>query len=461
MDRSQAAPASQARVVPAALMAARAPRYTSYPPATAFGAGVDGATFGRWLSEHPAGEPVSIYLHVPFCRRLCFFCACRTQGTRSDAPLRAYARRLEREVDAVLSRLPEGTPMSRLHFGGGTPTLLHPGDLVALAARVERWCPPLPDAEISIETDPLVAEPERLDALAAIGVTRASVGVQDFEPAVQEAIGRPQTEAATRAAVAGLRGRGIDKLNLDLLYGLPHQTVETLERTLDAALALGPDRLALYGYAHVPWAAKRQAVIREDTLPDGEARIAMLQLAGARLEAAGMEAIGIDHFARPGDGLARAAAEGRLRRNFQGYTDDAARAIVGLGASAISTFPQGYAQNAATTLLWSQAIDEGRPSVARGVALSPEDRLRGAMIEELLCTLSIDPARIEARGAGTRAAAMAALDGMGRDSAILGRRTGDGGFALGRGFEARLVARLAAMGLDTHVQDRRAFSQAI
>jgi oxygen-independent coproporphyrinogen-3 oxidase len=442
-------------------MAARAPRYTSYPPATAFHEGVDGAAVARWLRAHPAGEPVSVYLHVPFCRRLCFFCACRTQGTRTDAPLQAYARRLEREIDAVLALLPEGTPMSRLHFGGGTPTLLPPEDLVALAERAKRWCPPVPGAEISIETDPLVAEEDRLDALAAIGVTRASVGVQDFEPAVQEAIGRPQSEEATRAAVEGLRSRGIEGLNLDLLYGLPYQTEETLSRTLDATLSLAPDRLALYGYAHVPWAAKRQAVIRTDSLPDGEARIAMLRLAGERLEATGLEAIGIDHFARPGDGLARAAAEGRLRRNFQGYTDDTARTIVGLGASAISTFPEGYAQNAATTLAWSQAVEEGRPATVRGVALDREDRLRGTMIEELLCTLGVDPARVEARGAGSAAEVRGALDGMARDAAMLGHRTEDGGFTLGRGFEARLVARLAAMGLDVHAHDRQAFSQAI
>jgi oxygen-independent coproporphyrinogen-3 oxidase len=442
-------------------MSARAPRYTSYPPATAFHPGVGGPQVADWLAAHPEGAPVSIYLHVPFCRRLCFFCACRTQGTRSEAPLEAYARRLEREIDAVLARLPEGTPMSRLHFGGGTPTLLPPRDLVALAQRVKRWCPPTPDAEISIETDVLVAEPERLDALARIGVTRASVGVQDFEPAVQEAIGRPQSDEATRVAVEGLRARGIEGLNLDLLYGLPHQDEVTLARTLDAALSLAPDRIALYGYAHVPWVAKRQAVIRAETLPDASARIGMLRLAGERLEAAGLGAIGIDHFARPGDGLARAAAEGRLRRNFQGYTDDGARAIVGLGASAISTYPEGYAQNAATTLAWSQAVDAGRSTVARGVALGADDRLRGAMIEELLCSLAIEPARIAARGAGTEAQVVAALDTMARDSAMLGHRTPGGGFSLGRGFEARLVARLAAQGLDIHARDAQAFSQAI
>lgn len=371
-------------------LTARVPRYTSYPPATQFDGSVGPDVAGRWLGAVPAGAAISLYAHIPFCRRLCWFCACRTQGTRTDAPLAPYVDDLLREAETVAAALPAGVGLSHLHLGGGTPTLLPAPLLLRLFAGLRDLFPLRPGAEVSVEVDPTELGEARLDALAEAGVTRASLGVQDFAPQVQDAIGRHQNFAQTKAAIDGLRARGITGINLDLLYGLPHQTEATLRDTLDLAETLDPDRIALFGYAHVPWASKRQVMIKADALPDGGGRLAMFDLARARLVQAGFERIGIDHFARPDDPLATAARDGRLRRNFQGYTTDDAGYLVGLGASAISMLPHGFAQNAARTADWKARVQAGRLSVVRGHTLTSDDRVRGAAIERLLCDFALD-----------------------------------------------------------------------
>jgi oxygen-independent coproporphyrinogen-3 oxidase len=376
------------------LFDARVPRYTSYPTAPHFAGGVDAATHAGWLQALPAGSEISLYLHVPFCRRLCWFCACRTQGTSSQAPVLAYVQVLKDELALLKRRLAPGIRLSRLHWGGGTPTLLDAGMITALAEAIFAVVPLAPGAEFSVEIDPNEIDESRLDALVAAGLTRASIGVQDFDPLIQKTIGRIQGHELTAEVVAMIRARGIASLNADILYGLPHQTPARIADSVQKLLALAPDRVALYGYAHVPWVSRRQQMIPADALPTPQERLDLFEQARQMFAGAGYDAIGIDHFARPDDGLAQAARQGRLRRNFQGYTDDPAPVLVGLGASSISRFPQGYAQNAPGTADHGKAIREGRFSTQRGHVFQGEDLWRGRIIEALLCDFRVDRGEI-------------------------------------------------------------------
>ncbi|MFD0857586.1 oxygen-independent coproporphyrinogen III oxidase [Roseovarius aquimarinus] len=372
-------------------LGARAPRYTSYPPATEFGPMIGPDLMLDWLGDVAPGERISLYAHIPFCRRLCWFCACRTQASSGTAPLEPYIEGLEAEAALFAGALPDDVTVSHLHLGGGTPTFLPPELLTRLFASLESRFPRAPGAEISIEVDPTEIDAARLDALAAAGVTRASLGVQDFDPEVQAAIGRRQSFEETEAAARGLRARGIDAISLDLIYGLPHQSHASLTRTIDQALSLEPGRIALYGYAHVPWASKRQVMIRDEDLPSPRSRLDLSQEAAERIVAAGYERVGIDHFARPDDKLAIAARTSTLRRNFQGYTTDTATTLIGLGASSISRLPRGYAQNAPATAAWKARIEAGRLATIRGHADAGDDALRRAVIERLMCDFLVDP----------------------------------------------------------------------
>ena len=390
------------------LFDAPVPRYTSYPTAPHFDADFGAATFSDWLTALPVAGRISLYVHVPFCRRLCWFCACRTQGTRSELPLRAYIATLKAEIAMMAAALPEGVSLSRLHWGGGTPTFL-PADLITeLAEAIFAAVPLGPDAEFSVEIDPGEIDAARLDALCDAGMTRASIGVQDFDARIQQTIGRDQSFEVTRAAAEALRARGIESLNADLVYGLPHQTRAGIADTVQKLLSLGPDRVALYGYAHVPWMARRQQMIPTDSLPRPEERLKLFEAARRLFLWDGFDEIGIDHFARPEDGLARAARAGTLRRNFQGYTDDTASALVGLGASSISRFPQGYAQNAPATSDYTKAIRAGTFSTARGHAFGGDDLLRGRLIESVMCEFGLD-FRALSRELGVPAATLRAL----------------------------------------------------
>ncbi|MBM7068784.1 oxygen-independent coproporphyrinogen III oxidase [Actibacterium sp. 188UL27-1] len=373
------------------LFDARVPRYTSYPPAPHFQPAVAPEATPRWLAQLPPGSPLSIYVHIPFCRRLCWFCACRTQGVRSADPVRAYVETLLQEIRLIRQHLPEMPVLSRVHLGGGTPTLLTVEMLQRLIAALLDLAPMATDFELSVEIDPSEIDDARLDCLAEMGMNRASVGVQDFDPHVQDIIGRRQSFDLTKDVVDALRARGVFSINVDMLYGLPDQNQARLTETTQKVLSLNPDRLALYGYAHVPWMSRRQRLIPAETLPDGEARLMLFHTA-ARLSAwDGFHEIGIDHFARPDDGLARAHAQRTMRRNFQGYTDDPATALLGLGASAISRFPQGYAQNAPKTADYLARIRAGQLAVNRGHVFTKDDKLRSAMIEELLCYFTVTP----------------------------------------------------------------------
>ena len=300
------------------LFDARMPRYTSYPTAAVFSPGT-GAAF---QAESRAGLdpeiPVSVYIHVPFCERLCWFCACHTQGTQTLAPVEAYIGTLEAELALLRDTLPNGVRMGQSHWGGGTPTILPPALIHRLARAIRGVFKPAERFEFSVEIDPTLVDRAKIDALVAEGMTRASIGIQDFAPEVQQAIGRKQPFTVTQACVADLRAAGITSLNTDLVYGLPHQTEARIADTIEKVLTFAPDRVARFGYAHVPWASKRQKLIDENALPDGETRFHLAEFAADRFGRAGMSAIAIDHFARPDDALAKAQGAGRLRRNFQG-----------------------------------------------------------------------------------------------------------------------------------------------
>ncbi|MDR3461108.1 MAG: oxygen-independent coproporphyrinogen III oxidase [Beijerinckiaceae bacterium] len=388
------------------------PRYTSYPAAPHFHGGVDGHVYGDWLeslSRTPA--PVSLYLHVPFCRSVCFYCGCSTKATRRDEPLAAYAVLLRKELAMVASRTGR-LPVSHMHWGGGTPNLLPSAVLAGIVADIRRDFDILPDAEHAMEIDPRYLTPEGAASLAAAGVTRVSLGVQDFDSAVQMMIGRIQPFDTVVNAAESLRQVGIRDFNFDLIYGLPGQTVESIDRTVRLAVSLNPSRIAMFGYAHVPWFRANQRLIDEEKLPDRLSRIRLAETARGAIESEGYVAVGIDHFARPTDSLARAASARTLRRNFQGYTTDAATSLIGVGASSVGQMPQGYVQNAADTSVWTEAIGQGQFAVVKGLALTAEDRLRAEVIAELLCYFDVDYAAIALRhgfGAGVFAGAIEEL----------------------------------------------------
>ncbi len=375
------------------------PRYTSYPTAPHFRDGLDPAIYERWLGDLDPAKPLSLYLHVPFCDELCWFCACRTQGTRRYTAVSRYLDCLLAEIERVGAIIGTGHRVTQTHWGGGSPTVLAPEDTARLVAAVHAAFPgaAAEAAEFAVEIDPRDMTEPRMAALAAAGITRASVGVQDFDPDVQRAIGRLQGREMTEQVIEGLRAHGVSSVNVDLLYGLPGQTERSLAETIEAVVALAPDRLALFGYAHVPWMAKRQRMIDPAILPGPTERRLQSEMARRMLCEAGYAAVGIDHFAKPGDSLAEAAEEGHLRRNFQGYTVDGAAALIGLGASSIGALPQGYAQNEPVTADYQRRIEAGELAVRRGIGLSLDDRMRREAIEQILCTLALDVDALTAR----------------------------------------------------------------
>ncbi|MEL6681227.1 MAG: oxygen-independent coproporphyrinogen III oxidase [Pseudomonadota bacterium] len=372
------------------LFEARVPRYTSYPPATAFHQHI-GADFQQsCLEKLDPSVPVSVYIHIPFCERLCWFCACRTQGTSTLKPVENYLKTVKRELALLSAALPPGIRMGQMHWGGGTPTIMTPDMIRDLAETVFQILPPADDFSFSVEIDPTLVDASKIAMLARVGMTRASIGGQDFDPLVQDTIGRAQSSEITRLCVDMLRDGGISSVNADLVYGLPHQNKTRLDATLDAVNALDPDRIALFGYAHVPTFSKRQKLIPDAALPDEIARYELAQQAAKRFTETGYTAIGIDHFGKPHDSLTKAATSGHLRRNFQGYTDDTCPTLIGIGASSISQFADGYVQNASATAAYIQPIEAGTLAGHRGYALNDDDRLRAEAINMLMCNFEID-----------------------------------------------------------------------
>ena len=368
----------------------RVPRYTSYPTAPHFGPGVGAADYRRWLSDLDPDLPLSLYVHIPFCDSLCWFCGCHTKIVRRYAPVARYLDLLLGEIDMVADLLGSRRAACHVHLGGGTPTMLAPPDLARLLRRIRDRFDVTADADIAVEIDPRGLDPGAIDVLAACGVNRVSLGLQDVNAEVQLAINRVQPLDETRRVVEALRAAGLGAINVDLMYGLPYQTIERVRATIDAARTLAPDRISLFGYAHVPWMKRHQRLIDEAALPGADERFAQFAAAAERLGQGGYVRIGLDHFARPGDPLAKAARDGGLRRNFQGYTTDAAPVRLGFGPSAIGMLPQGYVQNEVAMPAYRSAVSAGHPPTTRGLRLTPDDRLRGAVIERLMCDLAVD-----------------------------------------------------------------------
>ena len=375
----------------------RAPRYTSYPTAVQFSQAVDAATHAAWLGQLDPQQAVSLYLHIPFCARLCWYCGCHTRATSRAEPVTDYVGCLIEELGIVEAALPGRLKAREIHLGGGTPNMLSRDDLTRLFTTLRHVFAVSPGAAIAAELDPSVLTREWVQAAAFHGLSRASVGVQDLSPRVQHAVNRIESFEVVQNAVGWLREAGVLSINLDLMYGLPKQRRTDVLSTLDQILTLRPERLALFGYAHVPWMKANQQLIREADLPGPEERFEQSEAAADRLMSEGYVRIGLDHYALPDDELSVALAEHRLHRNFQGYTTDANAVLIGLGASSISKLPQGFVQNQAQERLWREAIAAGRLPTARGVALTAEDRFRGEIIERLMCDLAVDLGEVRAR----------------------------------------------------------------
>jgi oxygen-independent coproporphyrinogen-3 oxidase len=370
----------------------RVPRYTSYPTAPHFHPGVTAETYGEWLGGVDPALELSLYLHIAFCAEMCWFCGCHTKITKRYAPVAAYMDALWREVELVAEALPTRMTARHVHFGGGSPTILSSEDFVRTIDLLRSRFILKPDAEVAVELDPRTADEAYVKAMAGAGVTRASIGVQDLDDKVQQAINRIQPYEVTERVVEWLGKYGVPEVNIDLIYGLPHQSLDGLLATIEHAVkGFSPKRVALFGYAHVPWMKKHQRLIPEETLPDTNTRLQQYEQ-GCRLltETLGYVQIGLDHFAAPDDAMAIALKEKRLHRNFQGYTTDSATTLIGLGASGIGSLPQGYVVNDGEVHAYQRAIAEGRLATSRGVAISPDDILRREIIERLMCDLEID-----------------------------------------------------------------------
>jgi oxygen-independent coproporphyrinogen-3 oxidase len=378
------------------------PRYTSYPTADRLHEGFGEAQYRQalaaraQLSRHQAAPPLAVYLHLPFCESVCYYCACNKVVTRHHERAGEYLDALEREVTLHAGALGERQRVTQVHFGGGTPTFLSDAELTRLWGVLGRAFDIAPEAECSIEVDPRTANPQRLAHLRALGFNRISFGVQDFDPQVQQAVHRVQPFEQVHALMDGARALGFASISTDLIYGLPRQTPAGFERTLEQMAALRPDRIALYGYAHLPARFKPQRRIVAAELPDGAARLAMLGRAIDAFAAAGYDYIGMDHFALAHDALAAAKRAGRLHRNFQGYTTQPECDLIGLGVSAIGSLGAALAQNEKTLDGYYAALRAGRFATARGLALDTDDLLRREIVMGLMCRGRLDFAQIEA-----------------------------------------------------------------
>lgn len=359
------------------------PRYTSYPTAAEFGA-VEAPFHEAGFAAIATGAPVSLYAHIPFCEKICWYCGCNTGAANRAKRLTAYLDSLHSEIEHIAGRLGAGHPVSQIAFGGGSPNALAPVDFVRLADHLMVAFNGF-GSRLSIELDPRSLTGEWIETVGRIGISHASLGVQTFDPALQEAIGRIQPHADVVRAVGGLREAGVRSLNFDLMYGLPGQDLDDLDETLARTLEIRPERIALFGYAHLPQLLPRQRKIDGSALPGARTRFAMAEKGFERLTRAGYRPIGFDHFALPGDDLAEAADRRGVRRNFQGFTDDPAEILLGLGASAISAFPDRFVQNEKNGGRYRMRAEAGTLCGMAGVRRTPEDRQREAIISSILC----------------------------------------------------------------------------
>lgn len=380
--------------------AGRGPRYTSYPPATAWTDQVDQNLLIDALADlrkKPAGTPTSVYVHLPFCPSQCWFCACNVLITPRTDLQDPYLDAVEKELALLSKHLPQGNPVVQLHWGGGSPSFLTPTQMRRLMMLLRRTFEFDPASEIALEVDPRVTSDDHLATLRELGFNRLSMGVQDVDDEVQEAIHRHQSLELTSKFVDRCRAHGFTSLNVDLIYGLPAQTEKSFEHTLQSVMDIGPDRVALYSYAHVPWLKPSQRRIDEARIPGPELRFSLFRMALDRFGAAGYLDIGLDHFARPDDELAKARIDGTLHRNFMGYTTRSGAELIGVGLSSIGQVAGRFIQNEKKLKSYYQMIEEGRLPVTRGYLMTPDDLIRQELIQNLMCQGSIDKRALESK----------------------------------------------------------------
>jgi oxygen-independent coproporphyrinogen-3 oxidase len=427
----------------------RLPRYTSYPTAPHFSDEIGPDTYAEWLKAIPEHAGTSLYLHVPFCRSMCWYCGCHTSVVRRDEPIALYASALRCEIDMVTRQIERRIQVDHIHFGGGTPTIMAPETFADLIGAIRHWFFVLPAADVAIEIDPRTLTDAMVDALAYGGVNRVSLGVQSCDPIVQRAIHRVQSFEETAAATANLRRAGIGGVNFDLIYGLPHQTVASCLDTVRQCIGLRPDRFSVFGYAHVPTFKKHQRKINEAWLPDSLERHEQSYAMTNALKEAGYLQIGLDHFALPDDDMAAALRNGTLHRNFQGYTTDASNILLGFGASAIGRMPHGYVQNEANTRAYLASIANGQLATVKGYALTDDDRMRAEIIERVMCDFGVDLDQICTRHG-------LAPETMLKSSPRLKRLISDGvvqldGASLNLAKDSRFLVRSLAAAFDAHL----------
>jgi oxygen-independent coproporphyrinogen-3 oxidase len=369
------------------------PRYTSYPTANHFSSTVTSADYRRWLAELPEASALSLYVHIPFCNELCWYCGCSTKAIKRYDPVIDYMDPLTREVSNLSKLVPCKHRVTHMHWGGGSPDILKAPDILRLGGALRENFHIDPDSEIAVEIDPRLLSADQANAFAQIGVNRVSLGVQDFDDKVQRAIGRIQTYETTKSVVELFRARGITSINIDLVYGLPHQTTGSVQKTIEQVLRLNPDRIAIFGYAHLPERLKHQRLIDEEALPGAMDRFEQARLVAQMLTAADFVQLGLDHFARTRDTLATKS----IARNFQGYTTDQADALLGLGATSISRLPHGFAQNAVPVDDYERRIMSDGLATARGHKMTADDKLRAYLVERLMCDFEFSWADLERR----------------------------------------------------------------
>jgi len=369
---------------------AAVPRYTSYPTAPHFSPEVDNDIYRNWLQELDPAKPLSLYLHVPYCRQMCWYCGCHTKITAQDNPVKFYANALRSEIRMLIKVLPTRFSVSHVHWGGGTPSILSSEDFISIMDLIDQNFDYTEDAERAIEIDPRTVDALKIEALAKGGVNRASLGIQDFNPVVQTAINRVQSFDVTKQAVENLRANGITHINFDLMYGLPLQTSDDVRRTVELSHSLQPDRIALFGYAHVPWMKSHMKMIQDGDLPETVARVEQAKSAAEELIRLGYQQIGLDHFALPDDNMSKALVGNNLNRNFQGYTTDQSETLIGIGASSIGSLPQGYAQNIVSIHEYERQILNNEFAISKGIMINTEDKIRREVIERLMCDLTVD-----------------------------------------------------------------------
>ncbi|KZL19766.1 MULTISPECIES: oxygen-independent coproporphyrinogen III oxidase [unclassified Pseudovibrio] len=366
------------------------PRYTSYPTAPHFSEAVTPSLYGDWLESIPHDTPLSLYLHVPFCQEMCHYCGCNTKATRKMAPVLAYVELMLKEIDLVLKRLGTGRLVHHIHWGGGTPSLVPREAFLKIVEKLKDNFVFSEDIEHAIELDPRTVGDYLAETLKMAGITRTSLGVQDFDEDVQKQIGRIQPYKTVMKAVTALRNVGLNDINFDLMYGLPGQSEQTIRETVEYTKELAPGRVALFGYAHVPWFKKHQQLIKEENLPGANERIRLSDVSRDALVDAGYEVIGLDHFALPTDEMAIALKEGRLRRNFQGYTTDTADTLIGFGCSSIGFLPQGYVQTTPSAREWERMVVDDVLPIKKGIAVDQVDLCRAEIIMQLMTYYEVD-----------------------------------------------------------------------